>query len=70
MIQEERGKESYYHETILLFTHSLLMVKRLQLLCISRISTGLNDMSKYGGGWYPIEFVYQTFAKAKDNNKG
>lgn len=30
----------------------------------------VDDISKRGGGWYPIELVYQAFAKAKDNNEG
>jgi hypothetical protein len=70
MIQEERGKESSYHETILLFTYSLSMVKRLRSLCFLRIGTGSSDNSKHQGGWYSIEFAYQAFAKTKDNNKG
>ena len=30
----------------------------------------VDDISKHGGGWYPIEFAYQAFAKAKDNGEG
>ena len=30
----------------------------------------VDDISKHGGGWFPIEFAYQAFAKAKDNNEG
>ena len=29
----------------------------------------VDNVSKFGGGWFPIELVYQTFAKSKDNNE-
>ena len=28
----------------------------------------VDSISKHGGGWYPIEFVYQAFNKSKDNS--
>jgi hypothetical protein len=30
----------------------------------------VDDISKHGGGWYPIEFAYQAFAKSNDNGEG
>ena len=29
----------------------------------------VDNLSKFGGGWIPIEFVYQTFSKSKDNSE-
>ena len=29
----------------------------------------LPRISKYGGGWFPIEFAYQAFAKSKENSE-
>lgn len=40
---------------------------RLQYPCMPIIH--VDNVSKFGGGWYPIEFVYQCFAKSKDNSE-
>ena len=29
----------------------------------------VDNISRHGGGWFPIEFAYQAFAKSKENNE-
>jgi hypothetical protein len=29
----------------------------------------VDNITKFGGGWFPIEVVFQTFAKSKDNTE-
>jgi hypothetical protein len=40
---------------------------KLQYPCMPIIY--VDNISKFGGGWFPIEFLYQSFAKSKDNSE-